>query len=398
MNIFFINTTDIKGGAATIAYGLKQGIKKNGFNSKMFVREKISKDSDVIVGRVNGWQIFLSRLFSTDMDFLNSNKFMRQYFFKEADIVHCHNLHGRFFNLSNLKRISSVKPMVWTLHDMWAITPHCAHSLDKDPVGGFYNCLSINTPPKILWHNEFYLKWKKKKTYKESNLEIVVPSKWLLEKVRKSVLGNKNISLIYNGVDEEIFKQKNKFELRNKLGLPRDKKIVLFVADGGSNNFWKGWKYAVQVIEHFKKDQSVLFLCIGGVSNNTFENVEYIDYVCDQHVLAGYYSASDIFLFTSVAENFPLVILEAMSCGVPVVSFDVGGVSEALIHKENGYIAKYQDVGDLIFGVESILKLSDRELIDISNRSVIRVKKNFSLDSMIDNYCILYKKLLNDKS
>lgn len=126
-------------------------------------------------------------------------------------------------------------------------------------------------------------------------------------------------------------------------------------------------------------------------------NVIYIEYVNNQELLAQYYSTSDIFLFTSLFENFPLVILEAMSCGTPIVSFDVGGVKEALIHKQNGYIAKYKDVNDLLNGIKYIFGLEKSDLEKNSQNSIQRVKENFTLDIMTENYIKLYKQILSKK-
>lgn len=145
-------------------------------------------------------------------------------------------------------------------------------------------------------------------------------------------------------------------------------------------------------MSHYK---NILFLCIGGdEQDNNIENIRYINYIDDKELLAKYYSASDIFLFTSLAENFPLVILEAMACGLPVVSFDVGGVKEALIHKKNGYIAKYKDIDDLINGIEYVLNLNDNEILKISDFSIKGVQDNFTIKKMVNQYMELYKSLL----
>jgi glycosyltransferase involved in cell wall biosynthesis len=92
-----------------------------------------------------------------------------------------------------------------------------------------------------------------------------------------------------------------------------------------------------------------------------------------------------------------LVILEAMSCGTPIVSFDVGGVKEALIHKQNGYIAKYKDVNDLLNGIKYIFGLEKSDLEKNSQNSIQRVKENFTLDIMTENYIKLYKQILSKK-
>jgi len=217
------------------------------------------------------------------------------------------------------------------------------------------------------------------------------------KKVEKSLLKDKPIHLIYNGIDNKVFRQFGKIESRKRLNLPLNKKIITFLANAGEANNIKGWKYVESIIGHFKERTDILFVSIGrrkGQGRSDYGQTMFIDYIDDKEVLAWYYSASDIFLFTSIAENFPLVILEAMACGTPIVSFDVGGVKEAVIHNKNGYISRYCDIPDTIKGIQSILNLTELERDQMSRSSIQRVKENFSLDIMTKKYIELYESLL----
>ena len=389
-----ISTFDNKGGAAKIAWTLKQELEKRNHKTSMFVAHKLSTSNNVYQIPNRFTNRLLSIALASDLDFFQSDDILKTEEYKKADIVHCHNLHGYYFNFTTLQKMAKEKPVVWTLHDMWAITPHCAHAFDGPLKKGFYQCPSRNIYPSILWPNEKYLQWRKKHVYESIKFNVVVPSHWLKRKIKASILGNQHISLIYNGIDSAIFKKYPQREIRKKLSLPLDKKIITFIAQGGKGNPWKGWEYIENIISHCRWNKKILFLCIGGNKKFNDENIKHIPYVFDELLLAQYYSISDLFLLTSLAENFPVVVLEAMACGVPVVSFDVGGVKEAVLHKENGYIAKYKDTKDLVRGINYISGLNKEELEIMSLNSIKRVKKYFTLETMIDNYLNLYRSLI----
>jgi glycosyltransferase involved in cell wall biosynthesis len=130
------------------------------------------------------------------------------------------------------------------------------------------------------------------------------------------------------------------------------------------------------------------------VSHNTEENVEYRLHVSDPALLALYYSAADVLLFTSIAENFPLVILEALSCGLPIVTFDVGGVKEAVSHLENGFLCPYTDTSALLEGLKWALNLNNEEHEVIAKQSHELVKTKFSVNLMTQQYLNLYLELI----
>lgn len=416
MKIVYINQLDERGGAANMARSLMNSLKEAGHNVSMFVGKKLSEDPNIypiqkpfwiskLIKKITGRDAerFIKekiyKIFQTDINFSNIRNLFQSREYKEADIVHCHNLHAGFFNLKALQRISREKALVWTLHDMWAITYGTPHTYSDEVEGGFFQLPDAKIHPyyNSLVKNKKYLQNKKREIYKNSNFHLVVPSAWLKEKVQKSVLADKPVYLIHNGIDNKIFRRTGKYEAREKLNLPMDKKIITFLAEGGEANEVKGWRYVEEVMARMKDNPEVLFASIGRKNNRDRQNNDktvFIDYVKDKKTLAEYYSASDVFLFTSIAENFPLVILEAMSCGLPIVAFDVGGVKEALIHKQNGYLSRYRDTKDLLEGIEFILNLTEEKREKMSQTSIKRVDENFSSDIMAKKYLELYKSIL----
>lgn len=399
MNILQINTTDNRGGAAKVAYNLKKGLEKLGHQTSMVVGRKYSSDSSVHI--LNDIQSFsgkirrkLSYWLANDIDVFSSDHILQTKEFKAADIVHCHNLHSNYFNLNTLQKMAKLKPVVWTFHDMWPITAHCAHAFHGGLRNGFFQCPNLEIYPPIAWHNENYLERRKKAIYKNSNFHIVVPSDWLKEKVQQSVLKDKLISLIYNGIDTATFKPYPKEEFRKELNLPLEKKIVLSVVKRGQSNPWKGADYVNETIKSFRGNKSVLFVCVGGNTEGLSDQIKNIPYISNQEILAKYYSAADALLYPSIADNCPLVVLEAQACGLLVVAFKTGGIPELVEHGKTGYIARYKDADDLKTGLEYLLNLPPQEIEKMKQYSVNKIRTGFTVEKMADQYLNLYKKRL----
>lgn len=402
MKVLQINTTDIRGGAAKVAYSLKQELEKRGHTTSMFVGRKYSDEENIKIlndigslsGKIRKKMAFY---FANDIDIFSSDHILKTEEFKKADIIHCHNLHTNYFNLATLEKIAKLKPVVWTFHDMWPITAHCAHAFNgKLKNNGFFTCPSLDIPPAIAWHNEKYLEKKKAKIYVNSNFHVIIPSKWLAKKVKESVLKDKPISVIYNGIDTSIFNLLLKSDLnklRANLGLPLNRTIVLIVAKGGASNPWKGGNYAQEAIKAFRSDSRAFFVDLGGNISQNLDSVKTVGFIDSQEALVKYYSAADVLLYPSLADNCPLVVLEAMACGLPVVSFDTGGIPELIEHKTNGYIAKYKDAYDLKSGVEYLLNLPVQEIEKMKRYSINKISSSFTVEKMADQYIELYEKI-----
>lgn len=395
MNVLIIGTTDILGGAAKVSWDIKSALETRGDTVSMFVADKRSTDPTVTVISRSKWRKVLGFLFATE-DCIPSDWILNTAEFKQADIIHCHNIHGRYFNLGTLEKMAAKKPVVWTLHDEWAITPHCAYTLEGTELkNGLYVCPSIDTPPRILWDNTRMLSRKRNALYKKITLHVITPSEWLLNRVKRTTLGTHDVRLIPNGINTSVFRQTDKMTARTTLGLPQNKKIVLFLATAGKANTWKGWKYTEEVIAAYRDKSDVLFLNVGNLIPETNQpNVEYRLHVNSAEELALYYSAADVLLFTSIAENFPLVILEAMSCGLPIVAFDVGGVKEVVAHKENGYVGTYRDSSDLLTGLDWVFALTDEKRTELSEQSSAKIHAHYDTTHMTDQYVDLYHSLL----
>src|SRR3989338_1608974 len=399
MNILQINTADTKGGAGKVSYRLKNELKKLGHQTSLLVSRKYAKnDKEVVLIRPdnNLRRRILTKLtyyLANDLDFFPSNHILKMPEFKEADIIHCHNLHTNYFNPGALSEISKLKPIVWTLHDMWPVTAHCAHSFDGTlKENGFFTCPSLDIYPPIAWHNEKYLEKRKSGIYQNSKFNIVTPSKWLAEKVSQSALKEKMLSVIYNGVDTNTFHPLPKEQCRKELNLPLDKKIILsFIKK--TDDQWKGLPFITEITERFKNNEGITFINIGRTTGNR-NNLSSLPPVGNDETLSKYYSAADALLYPSIADNCPLVVLEAMACGLPVVSFSTGGIPELIDHKKTGYIARYKDAVGLANGITWMLMRTPTEHTAMRESAVIKIRSEFTLNYMTEQYLELYKSIL----
>lgn len=415
MNILLINTMDDKGGAAQLVYTLKKGFEKSGHVASMFVKHKSLPDVGIFeIGRPSPSLKKISRLsknlagidlvqyiqnkvratFSNDIAFFNNRNLMSSKEFKEADIIHCHNLHGNYFNLGSLEKISKIKPVIWSLHDMWSMTPHDAWVV-KDAKGA--EKFRMEVTPHLKWNNRKFLFNAKRSIYGNSDLHIVGTSEWFMRELRQSILKDKEMYLMHDGIDETVFKPRDKKAAREELHLPSDKIIITFMANGGKGNEQKGWQYAQEAMQHYAGNEKLLFLCIGGSPKDNSSqdgNIRYVEYVKDELTCSLYLSASDIFLHPSLAEAFGLTLVQAMACGTPVVTFPVGIAEEAIEHKKTGYIAGYQNATDLIRGIEYILHLNKQDIEAMGRLSRQKVVEDYTLDIMVKNHIQLYEDVL----
>lgn len=391
MNITHINTTDIRGGAAQVMHMLHTRLNaETDVQSHALVRDKQSSDPRIARIAVSQLSRYVSFAKATDLSFIGGTQQLNHPFISDADIVHVHNVHGYYFHLQNLVGIAREKKIVWTLHDMWPITSHCGYTQEIDVNEyGMYRCERRTDAPPLLWSNDRRLSEKKKQILGALDMTIVTPSLWLKQLVEKSYLQSNRIVHIPNGVDTTVFTPSDipLFTLRKRLGLPQDQKIALFVATKVSNPF-KGAEF-IDLLVHDDRLSDIHFVTIGDNSPYTNRpNVTVLPYTQERGILASYYQAADMFIHPSLLDNHPLVVLESLCSGTPVVGFAVGGVSEQIDHMSNGYLANGQEYTELVEGVQHIAAQTlDR--IEIAAQA----KNKFSVDRMVQEYKTLYERI-----
>lgn len=274
-----------------------------------------------------------------------------RYVFDQSDIVHLHWVVG-MFDYENAGEVFGDKPVVWTLADMNAFTGGCHYSEGCE--GYKFECKDcpLLGASKQLAHET----WEKKKAAyaKIKNLHIICPSQWLADCAKaSSLLGDRPVHVIPNAFPVDRFKPTNKLVARQKLGLPLDKKLVLFGADSLTNRR-KGGDLLAESINHLrgsKQADAVEGVFFGAATLELGIRGHNMGHVADEQKLSLIYAAADVFAFPSREDNAPLTVAESLLSGTPVVAFPVGNVPEMIQHKETGYIAKYEDCKEFADGL-----------------------------------------------
>jgi len=407
-----LNTTDISGGAARAAYRLHTGLKHIGVNSQMLVGKKFSDDPGVI-GPLSKWARGFARIYPT-IDALPLLLYQREetaifspailpdnlssrVYALDPDLIHLHWIAGGFLRIETLHKFQ--KPVIWTLHDMWAFTGGCHYDYG---CGRYRNECGIC--PQLSSKRRYDLSrfvWRrKKKSWQNLEITFVTPSKWLAECAKSSSLfQNYRIVVIPNGLDINCFKPINKKTARNILALPPDKKLILFGAERAAADKRKGFQYLAPA---FKKLQNhglheEAELIVFGTSEPADSpefglKTRYMGILHDDVALALLYAAADVFVLTSTQDNLPNTIMEAFACGIPAVAFNVGGIPDMIEHKANGYLSNPLDSNDIANGISWVLESPDRcnQLGIEARRKAVR---EYDIKLQAQLYADLYREI-----
>ena len=415
MRVLIVNTSERTGGAAVAASRLMKALNNNGVKAKMLVRDKES-DALTVVGLPKSpilhwhflWErivIFLRLHFSRkhlfDIDIANvGSDITRLREFLEADVIHLHWINQGMLSLNGIcKILQSGKPVVWTMHDIWPATGICHLTLGcRYFVNRCANCKylpgggSRNDLASRIWQ-------KKQQMQADETIYYVACSRWLESEAKSSaLLKGQKITSIPNPIDTHIYKKGNKQEARQRLGLPLDKKLILFASQRVTNEY-KGMSYLVDALTKSQapcEKTSCEIVILGGHAEEVVEQlpmkVHPLGYVNDEQRIVDVYNAADVFVLPSLSENLPNTIMEAMACGVPCVAFKVGGIPEEIDHLKNGYVAAYRDAADLAKGITWVLQEADYE--SLSQQAVHKVIQCYSQQSVAVKYIDVYQQAM----
>lgn len=401
LSIVHINTHDKAGGAAKVAWRLMENQRAEGHDANMLVGAKMSTSPYSYTFPLEidqSTQAYCRQTGQLFYEYQGSHKLINHPLVRNADVLHLHNLHGGYFNPFSISALSHLKPVVWTLHDMQSITGHCAHSFDCEKwMITCGECPYLTTEPALHIDTTTQLFQDKKRIYEHSYLWVVTPSKWLKNKVERSILRNQPVELIYNGIDTNIFRPYNKKEARKKFHIPEDVLVIGAVGHGGTlENQWKGGKYTQAALEIFMaRFPDCIFVNIGANSETRNPRILNVPHISSESELAQAYSTLDIFLYTSIADNCPLVVLEALSCGVPIVTFDTGGIPELVRDGMEGQVSQYKNEQEIVKSLEKLA--ADAGLRDQYSRNAREIAiAKFDHRIVFEQYEKLYERCLKE--
>lgn len=413
MRVLLINTFETKGGAAVACKRLAMALQKQGIEVNMLVRDKNSSDPFVqsvvnssfkklyskVAFMSERFQIFLANGLSRKNLFAvstasNGFNIRNNKLVQDADIIHLHWINQGLLSLREIGALAKLgKPIVWTMHDMWPMTGICHHSGEcsrfKENCG---LCKHLTNPTsRDLSYKVFK---NKKRLVANSNITFVACSEWLQKKTADSalMLGNA-MTNIPNPIDTDFFKPGDKLKARQDLSLPLDKKLILFGAAIVSEKK-KGIDYlinATHLLSDLKDEvELVYFGQVKEELSGAFGlRTHALGYISDMHTILKMYQAVDCFVTPSLEENLPNMIMEAMSCGVPCIGFETGGIPEMITHRETGYVAQYLSAEDLASGIRFALTENFKQKVRDS------VLNKYTESVIAKRYIRLYEKSLN---
>ena len=304
------------------------------------------------------------------------------------DLIHIHNIHGNFLNIEKfLKFLAEYgAPVVLTLHDCWAFTGGCFHFT----VNGCYewkkNCTNCKFIAKKN-HPENDYKIKSELFGQIKDLSVITVSKWLKGVASESLLGSREISVIYNGIDTEIF-HPVVTDFKNKIGCP-DKKIVLGVASSWGKR--KGLDKWIQLSEILEEEYKIVLVGVNEKQKkNIPERIIALPRVGKQSDLAELYSIADVYVNMSQEETFGLPTVEAMSCGTPSVVFNTTANPE-LIEKGTGIVCKDTSIESIKNAIHEICENPKEHWRSMCRSYAVN---NFSYKKMTDSYIDYYTKIM----
>ncbi|MCP4217341.1 MAG: glycosyltransferase [bacterium] len=416
MRILFINTYDVEGGAAIAAYRLHKALERlYGTENFFLVGHKASSDPNIFHTRRHKSEALKKTKeyieFITDKVF---NKLGLQYrclpfsgrfILKKAkelnpDVISLHNIHGGYFKTSLLKKLSKIAPIVWTLHDMWAFTANGAHTFGDES----WKTLQSGKDEKFIYpsigfNTGNWLLRQKKKIYAKSHIHPVAPSQWLYDLAKQSpVFEGKDISRIHHGIDTGIFSTRGKEACREALGLKKDARVFMFSsAHDLTHGVWKGGQLLVDILTEIngeartQKGNGPIDIIVLG--RGRLEAIAHLDnlrvhqmgYVKSEQFLSLLLSAADLFIYPTRADSLGLVLIEAIACGTPCITFDIGGCGDVIADGISGYRVPPFDTK--LFAQKTMQLLNDNEKLNaVAEKGRKRALELFHVDTMAQKY------------
>ena len=413
MRVIHLSQSDMNGGAARAAYRIHHCLREAGVDSRMWVYQASTGDWTVEVP-ANRWQRRLDALrrrlatqvtkrLTTGNPSIHSPALLNTHWVKsvnasDADLVHLHWVNYEMLSISDIGRIN--KPIVWTLHDMWAF---CGAEHYTDDVRWRDGYRRDNRPPYEAGFDLNRWTWWRKRKHWQRPMHIVTPSQWLMHCARESILlRDWPVVEIAYPIDLETWAPTDQHLARTLLGLPHDIPLMLFGAIGGGRDPRKGFDLLLSALENLRDNKKLgdLELVVFGQKAPKSPPeigfpIHYAGHLSDDLSLRILYNAADVMLVPSRQDNLPLTAIEAQACGVPVVCFGNSGLTSIVEHGSTGYVAQAFDTYDLAHGIKWVLEKGRAKTLRSQSREA--AIKKFSCQQVSNQYLKIYRAAIDAK-
>ena len=409
MNILHISNTDLVGGRFT-GYYMQQSL-DNSYNVEMAVWTKLSQSSyvhlippgnHVLHSLANTAMRISGRVGLDGLAGFGGWVLPNKDYFKRADVVHLHLIHNST-NLSvlSLPMLSRQKPIVWTIHDPWAITGGCVHSFECDR--WLTGCAPRCPHPRLkslFQHYAPFLHWRiKKLVYQRADMTLIVASQWMHDRIEKSpLLRQLPCHRIPFGINLEVFKPRSKIECRKKLGIAQDHKVIAF-RDVGLESTWtkiKGMHWLMAALKIYEPQEPTCLLIFEDGKGFKILSPRYSVITpgwVDGEDLAIALSAADVFLMPSIQEAFGLMAVEAMACGTPVIVFEGTALPDVIKSPLGGIAVPAKDSVALAGAIKRLL--DDDDLRSELGRQARQIaEREYAFPMYVQRHISLYEEVI----
>ncbi|MTD30770.1 glycosyltransferase [Planomicrobium sp. YIM 101495] len=365
MKVLQINSVCGTGSTGRIATDIHSLLKQQGYESWIaFGRgDAINCEKTIKIGNKIDNYIHVAKTRMLDQHGFSSTRATKELIRKiekiNPDVIHLHNIHGYYINVEILFKYLKIadKKVVWTLHDCWAFTGHCAYfdyvGCDCWKLDGDNKCIQPGSYPASWGINNSKNNFRRKKIAFTGvkDLTIVTPSIWLAELVKESFLSEYPVKVINNGINLENFKPTiGNFKVKNQIN---DKFIILGVASVWEKR--KGLEFFLELSKKISSDKSIVLVGISNEQKKVLpDNIIAIERTNSVKELAEIYSSANVFVNPTLEDNFPTTNIEALACGTPVITFDTGGSPESV--RDKNFVIEKENVEELYKVIKSIQK------------------------------------------
>lgn len=403
MNVLLL-TTYPHGGAGIACRRLQSALKESAVDAHLLTVDQIPGKWPFYAERLSFIPFERDRTVRFSFSLANfGHDISRHPAVQKADLLHFHWINQGFLSLNNIRQISRLgKPVVWTLHDMWAFTGGCHYSGDcvrfKQSCG---NCPYLCRPAQNDLSHRI---WLKKKALLPPDIQFVTCSNWLAGEARSSsLLKDYPVTAIPNPIDTGVFQpisaaDRAAFRKVNKIA--PDAVLILFVAIKVKEKR-KGFQYLLNALQRLKSahpDLAVELMVLGQLDPGELSALPYpfqaLGMVWEVSQLVTIYGAADIFVIPSLEDNLPNTVMESLACGTPVVAFRTGGIPEMVGHLQEGFIAPQQDAEGLAQGIYWVAR-GEVPIETLRQAARRKVETCYSNAVVSDLYIRLYRELLN---
>jgi glycosyltransferase involved in cell wall biosynthesis len=323
-------------------------------------------------------------------------------YFKRADVVHLHLIHNHSnVSILSLPMLSRLKPMVWTIHDPWAMTGGCEHSFECDR--WLTGCAPRCSHPRrrsLFQHYMPYLHWRiKRKVYQRADMTLIVASQWMQDRIERSpLLCHLRCHRIPFGIDLEIFRPRSKIECRRKLDIASDHKVIAFRDIGLEYpDRFKGMSWLMEALRIYEPQEPTTLLIFEDGKAFKILSPKYSVTTTgwiDGDNLAVALSAADVFVMPSIQEAFGLMAVESMACGTPVVTFDGTSLPDVIRAPLGGLAVPTKDSVALAGAIQKLLK--DDGLRDRLGKQARQIaEQEYSFPLYVERHVNLYEDVIS---